>query len=693
MMTPKRSYSHEEENSDNEPILVNIGGHSQVGENDQEEALGFGSKRPRTTVTPTKQKPHLRSVSLPKKFTAKILSSGPHVVRRTNDDVHSSISPCPVMWAFIDTPVFQRLRDLKQLGAASHVYMNANHTRFEHSIGVAHLAEKLTESIWKRQPKLRKSTAQKDLLCVKLAALFHDLGHGPFSHVYEDFVKVSFPQYLAKQPREIQEIYTHHGLPKLPKEWKHECCSLEMIDLCLRHLGLEIDDTKEYIDMPLRQIGDGVDSRSMRVLMHESETSTDPTEDVLNNEMILTSRDFIFIKECVWGGPLPSNRKLIGRPKREHEWLYNIVANNHSGLDVDKIDYFARDGRHCLREAGEIEMKFIDEAFVAWGECTSDNAFCGCRKHQHRRGQHLMICYPEKMIPQSLAFFKKRFDLHKKLYQHKTSVGSGLLICDIFCKADPFFRIAPEQIEDAKTAAEASINNNVNRQELPLSLAMLNPLTYVRLRDSIIDIIGFSREPELQSARDLVNRLYSRDCYKQAVTVPLNIQNSIHRRIWEKTESEIQQEMMNYKGCHMSNNEGILTLEENDFVVVKKAIHYGQKEKNPISQMRFLSKDKMSQQTNEINQLPEAKQPSEHTFQAEAPAYFIEKSIKVFSRIHDKTDLIDHVFQLWWLEVNSEIKQTPANLDVTEGESGSGAPIMLSQDSFDDQYFDYGEDD
>jgi hypothetical protein len=91
------------------------------------------------------------------------------------------------------------------------------------------------------------------------------------------------------------------------------------------------------------------------------------------------------------------------------------------------------------------------------------------------------------MIPQSLAFFKKRFDLHKKLYQHKNSVGSGLLICDIFCAADPYFRIFPEKFtgdSDRKMAAsvtssDQSFDNNMEI-ELPLSLAMCNKLTYVR---------------------------------------------------------------------------------------------------------------------------------------------------------------------------------------------------------------------
>jgi deoxynucleoside triphosphate triphosphohydrolase SAMHD1 len=640
----------------------------------------LGNKRPRVTVTPIKQKFVCSNESCfpTTEFKTKSLTSGPHVARHTNDDVHSSISPCPVMWAFIDTPVFQRLRGLRQLGVASYVYMNANHTRFEHSLGVAHLAEKLMENIWKRQPQLRSPTADKDLLCVKLAALFHDLGHGPFSHIYEDFVKVALPQYLANQPQsDIREKNYTDDFPKRVGNWKHEYCSLDMIDLCLKQRGLAIDACIENIDKPLRQIGDGIDARSMRLF----------TDKEVSDEMILTSRDFIFIKECIWGGPLPGCVHLVGRPDRKQEWLYNIVANNHSGLDVDKIDYFARDGRHCLREAGEIEMKFIKEAFVAWGQCTNESLSCPCRKFRDHRSQHLMICYPEKMIPQSLAFFKKRFDLHKKIYQHKTVVSSGLLICDIFCKADPFFRIFPTEIQEYEDRKEAAIarlplddQSQHKSQPLPLSLAMLNPLTYVGLRDSIVDIIGVSREPELQGARDLVKRLNARECYKRAAYMPLNIQNSIHCQIWDKNESEIQREMLCYNGMHGSDDQQQLTLNENDFIVVKGEIHYGQKDKNPILQMRFLSKDKMSLLIHDVDELPEAKAPSAQTYQAEAPAFFTEKSIKVFSRVDLKTDLIQHVFQLWWVEANQEIEQTSSH--VMEG--GEACFVTLTQESFDD---------
>jgi hypothetical protein len=86
--------------------------------------------------------------------------------KRTNDEVHSSIDLCPVAIAFIDTPQFQRLRVLKQLGTTEVVYMNCNHTRFEHSLGVYWLAGRMVRRIHERQPNL--GCTKKDVLCVSL---------------------------------------------------------------------------------------------------------------------------------------------------------------------------------------------------------------------------------------------------------------------------------------------------------------------------------------------------------------------------------------------------------------------------------------------------------------------------------------------------------------------------------------------
>jgi HD superfamily phosphohydrolase len=80
----------------------------------------------------------------------------------------------------IDSYPVQRLRRLRQLAGAEYVYPGANHTRFEHSVGVMYLAGKVTENY-----NISQIISKEEAEMVKIAALLHDVGHGPFSHVFE----------------------------------------------------------------------------------------------------------------------------------------------------------------------------------------------------------------------------------------------------------------------------------------------------------------------------------------------------------------------------------------------------------------------------------------------------------------------------------------------------------------------------
>jgi len=98
------------------------------------------------------------------------------------DSVYGDIRLNKIEVEVMDNPQFQRLRRIKQLGLISLIYPGANHTRFEHSIGTMHIASKLAD-------KLDLNQDDKEL--VRISALLHDIGHGPFSHVSEGVL--SFP--------------------------------------------------------------------------------------------------------------------------------------------------------------------------------------------------------------------------------------------------------------------------------------------------------------------------------------------------------------------------------------------------------------------------------------------------------------------------------------------------------------------
>lgn len=106
------------------------------------------------------------------------------------DPVHREYELGPEIIDIINTEEFQRLRRLRQLATAHWVWLGATHTRFEHSISVAYLAGRLAEHLQVKQPEL--NITERQILLVQLAGLLHDVGHGPFSHLFDDvFLKNS----------------------------------------------------------------------------------------------------------------------------------------------------------------------------------------------------------------------------------------------------------------------------------------------------------------------------------------------------------------------------------------------------------------------------------------------------------------------------------------------------------------------
>lgn len=99
--------------------------------------------------------------------------------------VHGLIELPELCMKIIDTPEFQRLRHLKQCGFVEYVYSGASHTRFEHSLGVCHLAGIMAKRLQFVHPE--HNITNTDILHVQVLSLVHDAGHGPFSHTFERF--------------------------------------------------------------------------------------------------------------------------------------------------------------------------------------------------------------------------------------------------------------------------------------------------------------------------------------------------------------------------------------------------------------------------------------------------------------------------------------------------------------------------
>ncbi|OQS07253.1 SAM domain and HD domain 1 [Thraustotheca clavata] len=397
------------------------------------------------------------------------------------DSVHGCIYLEPLCMAIIDTIQFQRLRHLKQLGASNYVYMTATHSRFEHSIGVGHLAEKLLVQLLKDQPWL--PITEKDILCVKIA------GHGPFSHVYDGI----FMEQLRERNRMLSSM----------DGWTHEQGSLDLLDYLI-----------ESNNIDLEQFG-------------------------------LAPIDYIFIREMILGRPIESNQ-FCGRPHAQ--FLYQVVNNAKSGLDVDKLDYFLRDALYTGSKSA----------------CDTQLILSAARVLPDRETKELTICWPEKLVEQLMKVFRTRFELHQSVYQHKArkytlknhqkvSRAIEYMICDAFLEADAFLKIKDTRISQA-----------------PLDMK-----AYQSLDDRVLTQIECSMDPKLMKSQAILRRIAEKPLYKCV--------GKTHITSYSMTKSiaQIKREIASMAPQPLD----ISTL-----ILEKNKVHYGEKERDPLENIRFFKK-------------------------------------------------------------------------------------------------------
>ena len=98
--------------------------------------------------------------------------------------IHGEINISEYAKRIIDTPEYQRLRNIKQGGAVYSVWIGSSHHRFEHSIGVYHLSCKLMDLLNQKGQYFN----EKEYKLVSVAALIHDLGHSISSHLFDDWL-------------------------------------------------------------------------------------------------------------------------------------------------------------------------------------------------------------------------------------------------------------------------------------------------------------------------------------------------------------------------------------------------------------------------------------------------------------------------------------------------------------------------
>ncbi|KAI9218564.1 HD phosphohydrolase domain-containing protein [Blastocladiella britannica] len=370
-------------------------------------------------------------------------------LRTIHDPIHGLISLDALSWSCIDTPHFQRLRELKQMGTAYHVFPGASHNRFEHSIGVGHLAGQMIQRLHSSQPNLEIS--QEDAGAIQIAGLCHDLGHGPYSHVFDGVV--------------IPAITGN-------RDWSHEQASLMMFD----HMVSE----------------------------HSIDLSPDQCK---------------LVKSLIDGQPVPGSRKF----------LFQIVSNKETGIDVDRLDYIARDCYNVGLKSSYDPARLMHNFRVIGDE----------------------ICFQSKDAFNLYELFHTRYSLFKRIYTHKSCNAIDLMVSDALVAANSVFHFDE---------------------------ALSDPEQYLRLTDGIVRDIEFSTNPELEYSQSILKRLRTRDLYRFCDELLLDEMPASYLK------RHLTPELI---AGHLGASSGVTA---DDIRLEMFSIHYGQKARDPVLGVQFYSK-------------------------------------------------------------------------------------------------------
>lgn len=217
---------------------------------------------------------------------------GSKVVR---DVVWGMIDLMPHELAFVDSPIFQRLRGIYQTSLAFLTYPSAVHSRFEHSLGALAVTDRVLRALDKRTAA---AFTEVDLLEARIAALLHDCTHGPLSHTSEAFYKAN-PIF-----KEVKQA--------LPKTFKNSSAS-EILTYCFL--------TSDYFGTLWDQV------------VHRYEKKTELARH-------LTSCDRWRIATMIVGADFNEEHPEAS-PGPKRRFLRQLI---NGPMDVDKLDYIARDG-------------------------------------------------------------------------------------------------------------------------------------------------------------------------------------------------------------------------------------------------------------------------------------------------------------------------------------------------------------
>mgnify|MGYP000913139174 FL=1 len=305
------------------------------------------------------------------------------------DNVHGFIPLTEIEYSIIDTQEFQRLRNIRQLGLLDYVFPGALHNRFNHSLGVLFIADKMVKSLQIKE-KLQEPNIRQ---LIRLAALLHDIGHYPLSHITEDVI-------INDYKRRTKNI--HAGLSLEPSA------------------DIDTDSPQKEEESDLKSILDLSESHRYNSEIHSANVDSDfPHHERIASIVIKQSKikqilldagvsedDIITISQIIAGSTFGLGKSII-----------------HSELDADRFDYVLRDSKETGVTYGLFDLNQIIRHLDFYDEPDVDEESTGlyiARKGQKAVEDYLISRY---FLYSTVIYQKASIGFHKML----SLVYEGLL--------------------------------------------------------------------------------------------------------------------------------------------------------------------------------------------------------------------------------------------------------------------------
>lgn len=363
------------------------------------------------------------------------------------DPIHDFIRVYDHELKIIDNPIFQRLRRIRQLSGAHLTYPAAQHTRFEHSLGVMHIASQAGKAL--NEKGILKSD---DIDLLRLAGLLHDIGHGPFSHLFEEVIQ--------------------------QKKFSHEDFGKEII------LKSEIGDilsTNGYDKKLVTKIAFG-DSKLQYMNEIISGALSADMMDYLLRDGYFTGAEHAQIDHKRITQSLDVHKKKLAL---ERSALYSFESMMHSRYQMFKAVYFhktVRSAEVMLLEALRLSddefgftsfnikefVKLTDEYVLSTLISSKSSRLKRARQFaEDYQNRKLLKCVFERILTSRTNLGKSRTDELRTSISKKSKVDENEIFVD--SSVTPSIPLAPSKNESKHIILISNENGKSTAQEMPIS--------------------------------------------------------------------------------------------------------------------------------------------------------------------------------------------------------------------------------